>query len=305
MLNISHILCPTDLSPEANEALRYAVALARAYEAKLSVLTWAEDLAPAQTLTRLEMSASLKQSVARALGTYVRVDNPHELDWQFVLAEGHDAAAAITRAASERGVNLVVMRSRRRPVAAALLGSTAEVVSRTALCPVLITHPQEREWINQATGEVKLRRVLVAHDFSEYAALALNYGLSLAQEYQAELHLLHVALPRRDEGPKIAQPHTVSEGAYRQALQHAVPAEAELWCEVQTAVRCGQPHPQVLAYAEEHEIDLICMGAHGSGYVRRQPLLGSTVDRVLRHAPCSVLVARPNWESYLAERDRL
>jgi nucleotide-binding universal stress UspA family protein len=48
----------------------------------------------------------------------------------------------------------------------------------------------------------------------------------------------------------------------------------------------------VLAYAEEQKIDLICVGASGTGFGMRA-LFGSNSDRVLRQAPCPVLIARP------------
>lgn len=296
MININHILCPTDLSTEADEALRYAIALARTFEARLSVLTWAEDVAPAGTLARLKMSESLRITAEKSLYERYPPGNISELDWQFVLSEeGHAPAEAISREAAERRVDLIVMRSRRRPVAAALLGSTAEAVTRSAPCSVLVTHPHEREWVGVSTGEIGISRLLVAQDFSEYAGAALNYGLSLAQEYQAELHLLNVCAPPTGNGPEIAWSPSVTEGAYHQAarhLQQAVPTEAHLWCEVKTAVRWGKPYNELLSYARENQIDLICMGAHGSGTGVRT-LLGSNVDRVLRRSPCPVLVARP------------
>lgn len=295
MITINHILCPTDLTRDADEALRYALALVRAYGAKLTVFTWAKDLAPAGTLSRQKMGESLKIRVEESLYRHLRVGDMSKLDWQFLLSdEGREPAEAISREASERGVDLIVMRSRRRPVAAALLGSTAEAVTRSAPCSVLVTHPHEREWVGASTGEIGISRVLIAHDFSEYAETALGYGLSLAQEYQAELHLLHVCAPPDDGGSEIAWSPEATEGAYHQAarrLQGIVPPEAHLWCEVKTAVRWGKPHREILAYIDENQIDLVCMGAHGSGSYMRA-LLGSNVDRVLRRTSCPVLVAR-------------
>ena len=55
-------------------------------------------------------------------------------------------------------------------------------------------------------------------------------------------------------------------------------------------VRCGKTHEEILGYAKEHEIDLICMGVSGSDWTLGK-LLGSNVERVLREAPCPVLVA--------------
>jgi nucleotide-binding universal stress UspA family protein len=65
-----------------------------------------------------------------------------------------------------------------------------------------------------------------------------------------------------------------------------------LWCKVIQAVNCGQPYREILSYAEENEIDLICMGVHGAGFAMRA-LFGSNTDRVLRQAPCPALIARP------------
>lgn len=296
MIKINHILCPTDLSIEADEALRYAIALARTYKARLSVLTWAKDVAPVGTLTRLRMSEGLRITAEKSIYERYPLGDMSELDWQFVLSEeGRDPAESITLEAGERGVDLIVMRSRRRPVAAALLGSQAEAVTRSAPCSVLVTHPHEREWVGVSTGEIGISRLLVAHDFSEYADEALNYGLSLAQEHQAELHLLHVCAPPGGGGPEIAWTREAADSAYYSAarrLQVAVPPEAHLWCEVKTIVSWGKPHLEILSYAEENQIDLICIGAHGSSYTMRT-ILGTNVDRVLRRATCPVLVARP------------
>lgn len=58
---------------------------------------------------------------------------------------------------------------------------------------------------------------------------------------------------------------------------------------------------EVLTYAEEQEIDLICMGVRGVGFDLRA-LFGSNTDRVLRQAPCPVLIARPLKVDVLARK---
>ena len=127
-------------------------------------------------------------------------DELKALEWEAVVTEADDKGLAITTEAARRNADLIVMRSRRRPRAAALLGSTAEIVSRTAPCPVLVTHRGEREWAGLATNEIDLHRLLVAYDTSPDADLALKYCLLLAQEYQAEIHLVHVNQRSRDNG---------------------------------------------------------------------------------------------------------
>lgn len=291
MITFKRILCPTDLTPESDEALRYGVALATAYRAKLFLLYCRE---PAATIGELTDSRDVESLFTASLAPHLGLTTFSELNWEgLIVEETAGVGEAIVREAAKHGIDLIVIRSRRRPRAAALLGSTAETISRSASCPVLVIHPREREWVSTSSGEIDLRRVLVAHDFSADSALALMYGLSLAQEYQTELHLLHVLSAEEPEGPEVAWTDLGRESAYRNAaqkLESTIPAEAFLWCKVVNVVKSGKPYDQILAYAEEHEIDLICVGASGAGF---GDLFGSNVEHVLRHAPCPVFIARP------------
>jgi len=294
-----HILCPIDLTPESDEALRYAIALAKAYGSKLLVVNCTDSYAVGGVSQRSRLMSVLDTAVRK----HLRIPTSQEFDWKVVLVDG-DPKDAITQEAAECSVDLIVMRSRRRPYAAALLGSTAETVCRTAPCPVLVTHPLEQDWAGKTTNEVGLQRVLVAYDFSNDSELALSYGLSLAQEYQAELHLLHV-LPSRlskSPAPELAFLPTGDNGFQEAALKlnAAIPSETREWCVVKQAVRDGHPYREVLAYAEEQGIDLICMGASGTGFGMRA-LFGSNSDRVLRQAPCPILIARPLRPAFLSQ----
>ncbi len=291
MIKVESILCPTDLSEDSERTLRYAVALARSYGAKLSVCyrpNSTADRGPA-----LRMIGTLVEA-----GRAFAAGGAHELsplEWEGVLLEGEDLGAAITREAESRGAHLLFMRSRRRPLAAALLGSTAEAVSRLAPCPVLVMHADEREWMDEATGAIALRRILVAYDFSPHSELALGHASALAQQYQAELDLLHVLPPPPFQEPEVRWAGTGADAECREAtrlLQEAVPAEVHAWCRVRHSVQYGKPYQEILACASGQEVDLIAMGAHGFGS-GSQALFGSNVDRVLRQARCPVLVAHP------------
>lgn len=286
------ILCPIDLTPESDESLRYGIALAKAYEAKLFVINCIDAYAVGGSIQR----AHLKKLVETSVRKYLHFPTSENFSWEIMLVDG-DAKEAIAQQAAQHRIDLIVMRSRRRPYAAALLGSTAEAVCRTAPCPVMVTHPREQDWAGVTTNEIGLQRVLVAYDFSSDSELALSYGLSLAQECQAELQLLHVLPARsaRPDAPEIAHMPLSAENGFRDAasrLRSAVPPETRMWCEVKQAVREGHPYREVLAYADEQNIDLICMGASGTGFGMRA-LFGSNADRVLRQAPCPVLITRP------------
>jgi nucleotide-binding universal stress UspA family protein len=291
-MKIERILCPTDLSPDSDEALRYAVALSRAYDAQLILLHCLPNRdMPAQQADQDEVALAIQTALIKHSGSA----DLSGLNWNSLVVDCDDTGAAIAREADRYGADLVVMRSRRRPHRAALLGSTAESVSRTAPCPVLVMHNDDRDWVVGVDTKIELKRILVAYDFSDYSELALNSALSFAQEYQSELHLLHVLPPFSVGESEISWYPLGREGTYHKAahrLQKAVPPEAHLWCEIKHAVSEGQPYREILNYAEKNDIDLICLGAHGAGFGMRA-LFGSNVDRVLRQAPCPVLVTRP------------
>jgi nucleotide-binding universal stress UspA family protein len=278
MINIKRILCPTDLSTYAGNAVRYALALSRAHDAQLILLYCTDSL---------DGKEQLLDSVLQHIDT-------SDSRCHLVIAPADHVDEQIMAQAQKERADLIVMRSRRRPHRAALLGSTAESVCRSAPCPVLVMHSDEQEFIDDDL-KVDPKRILVAYDFSDYSELALKYGVSIAQEHQAELHLLHVLPPRSANDPEIAWYPLKGNSAYHTAacrLQRVVPEEVHLWCGVKTAVSEGNPYREILNYAEKNEIDLISVGAHGAGFGMRA-LFGSNVDRVLRQAPCPVLVARP------------
>lgn len=288
-ISIKRILCPTDLLTGSDEALRYALAFARAYEARLIAFH-----CQTQSGDDRVTSDGLNQYIKQILSQHFEADL-NQIQFECAVEACDDPGNAIAQYAALNGIDLIVMHSRRRPHRAALLGSTAESVCRTAPCPVMVTHADERDWVGQDTQEIKLKRVLVAHDFSDYSELALNSAVTFAQEYQAELHLLHVVAPFTLNESELSWYPLGKEGTYHKAarrLQKAIPAETHLWCQVKHGVSEGQPYREILNYAERNQIDLICLGAHGAGFGMRA-LFGSNVDRVLRQAPCPVLVARP------------
>ena len=236
MINIKRILCPSDLSPHSSKAVRYAAALARAHDADLIFFHCTPDI---------DGKEKLRQSVLAQL-------DPADSRYRLVAVAASDVGEAIMMQAQVDNADLIVMRSRRRPHRAALLGSTAESVCRSAPCPVLVMHNDEQEIVGN------LKRVLVAYDFSDYSELALRYGLSIAQEHQAELHLLHVLPPRSVSEPEIAWFPAGGESPYHTAarrLQRVVPGEVHLWCDVKTAVSEGHPYREILNYAEKNEIE--------------------------------------------------
>jgi nucleotide-binding universal stress UspA family protein len=131
-------------------------------------------------------------------------------------------------------------------------------------------------------------------DFLETSQRAVEYALSLAEEANGRLTLLHTIEWVPDEGrPTHA---TFGLNLYRQAvlteararLAELVPAEARDWCQIDMRVACGEPSAEILRAAAAERADLVVLGAGHPGPIDRM-LFGSTTPQVLRQASCPVL----------------
>jgi nucleotide-binding universal stress UspA family protein len=125
------------------------------------------------------------------MGRHLHADSATTIHWEDIVVEG-ETATEVTCLAAEQRIDLIVMYSRRIPPTVTLLKSKAEAISRTAPCPVLISHKNGRERALLSANGIGFKRILVAYDFSGDSELTLRHGISLAQEFQSELHLIHV-----------------------------------------------------------------------------------------------------------------
>ncbi|RQG95472.1 universal stress protein [Natrarchaeobius chitinivorans] len=131
--------------------------------------------------------------------------------------------------------------------------------------------------------------VLIATDGSDVATEAVSIGVSLASTLEATVHGLAVVEDGRDNSARRERRETDAE---------AVAGEAsEAGCDARANVRTGRPADEILAYADEHEIDAIVVGTHGRTGLR-QTLLGSVALEVIRDARVPVLTVGPEaeWE---------
>ena len=136
--------------------------------------------------------------------------------------------------------------------------------------------------------------VLIPTDGSDPAKPAVEMALDLAETHDATLHVLFI----------VDQPTSVSsmgegfsglddlldtlEERGHEATGVIVEQARERDIETTAAVRRGNPHDDILTYADEHDIDVIVMGTHGRTGVKRA-LLGSVTENVVRHSEIPVL----------------
>lgn len=145
---------------------------------------------------------------------------------------------------------------------------------------------------------IEVKKILVPTDFSESARYALRYAVSLAQQFHAEITLLHVfesvAVSYASDLFPVPMAEVFEEvSAVARKEMAALAAEVRSkGVEVRESVIQGKPPAEILRVAREEAADMIVLGTHGRG-VLDHALFGSTTDRVVRKAPCPVLTCRP------------
>ena len=142
---------------------------------------------------------------------------------------------------------------------------------------------------------MRIRSVLVAVDFSPPSLEAVRFALPVVKEFEADLHLVHVVEPDYPLSSLAAMPlivpevevgHRVRRHLQELAKKHGLDLERENI----HALR-GRPFEEICRLARAQAIDLIVMATRGNTGLKHLAL-GSTAERVVRYAPCPVLVVR-------------
>lgn len=134
---------------------------------------------------------------------------------------------------------------------------------------------------------ISIRKILYPTDFSSYSNQAYFHAVDLAKSHGASLTILYVYTP---DTPSMGTPSEEADpGHWRGQLEQIRPLNPTI--PVQHVFLEGDPAAEIIRYAAAANIDLIVMGTHGRTGLERL-LLGSVAEKVLRGAPCSVLVAK-------------
>jgi nucleotide-binding universal stress UspA family protein len=143
---------------------------------------------------------------------------------------------------------------------------------------------------------VALRRILCPVDFSDTSHHAFQYAVLLARQMGAELVVLHVI----EEAPLFTSygglpnldfPREREDSAQRDMTALVSAADAH-GVRIRTQVLHGSNYKAILRFAEENQMDLIVMGTHGRSGLD-YAIFGSVTERVMRKAPCPLLIVRP------------
>jgi nucleotide-binding universal stress UspA family protein len=210
------------------------------------------------------------------------------------IHEGNTAEVILDRAAT-LPADLIVIGARGLSAPGEFrLGATAYKVAAHASCSVLVARPP---------ADAPLARVVLAVDGSPEARQAVDWVDTLALPREAEVSVISVAEVVGDFLADSRDEREYARDADLALMQRALlhTAETQVWTvldrlreskmQVRPLIRTGQPAAEIVRIAQEQNANLLVVGARGQTRAESFPL-GGVAEKLIRFAPCSVLVAR-------------
>jgi nucleotide-binding universal stress UspA family protein len=271
--NLQSIVHPTDFSDLSADAFVHALRIALTAKSKLYLLHIATgDEGRWWTFPHVRHALALWKLMtddASEKNPQAAIEAKLGIRVVKVSLDRQDPVHGILRFLDSHPAKLIVLATHGRDgLPRWLHGSVAEAVSRRAAKPTLFIAPGVRSFVDQLSGQLQLRRVLVPVDHVPAPSAPLNAIEAFVQPLTGDdlaIDLLHV-------------------GTVAPAVQRASPAAVA----VNVMVRQGDVVETILQTAAEIDADLIAMPTAGHHGIL-DALRGSTTDRVVRHAPCPVL----------------
>lgn len=304
MLRLKNLLLARDFSSTSDQALHFALELARRSGATLHLLyadvMYTDPLeaeVPLPPLTEEERAKVRERLTTDSTGR--SLENLDEVFLEYAVERDVAAAPAILSYASDNDVDIIILGTHgRRGVRRVLLGSVAEEVLRAADRPVITVRGEQdiEDWQH-------IERILVPLDFSEHAETALSTAREFAAMYGAKLDLLHIIEDTLHPAFYVGGASSIYEmvpdieNQVRDELDAMVSRSGGPDVPYEVHVRTGHAARDIAAFADEHT-DLIIMPTHGLTGLERF-LIGSIAEKVVRRAEVPVLTLKPFGRSLL------
>ena len=236
----------------------------------------------------LEACQKLRESAEKRLEEFAKAHRRGEVQLQCEVQDGV-ATDSILSLAEAKAVDLIVMGTHGlRGIDRLTLGSVTEKVIRKARCPVLAVRKPPHGFVSQPGGPdlIHPHRVLCCTDSPDQSDLAWDHALSIAEEYGAELTLLHV----REDISNLSDIETETTKTL-ELLERQISARARKNGITKAAVRIGKAYQQIIEFALESRTDVVITGVRGR-HALDLAIFGSTTYRVVQLGPCPVLVVQ-------------
>ncbi|MBA4391018.1 MAG: universal stress protein [Syntrophus sp. (in: bacteria)] len=146
------------------------------------------------------------------------------------------------------------------------------------------------------------KKILCPLDFSEFTGEIVEYAVSIARNFGAELHFLHVIPNLNYFTPYESFLTPENLIAIENNIEAAVDKDFDkimniIDMSVKKIVKNGAPFVEIIEYVKAESIDLVVMGTHGRSGIEHI-LIGSVAEKVVRKSPCPVLTIRPRNKAF-------
>lgn len=286
---INSILVPTDGSDGAEVGARRAIDFAATIDTGLHVLSVvdARDIEPAlDSAGQTERERLLEEQAERAVDSVATLARRHLSGPVTTAVESGIPFESINDYVETHDIDLIVMGTQGRTgFTRIVLGSVAERTLRTADVPVVTVTP-DGDIVE--IGDQQYQHILLPTDGSEGAELAIEWGTTLAEMYDATLHTVYSVDTSRFGGAEDTTAiHDALEHTGQEALATVHASARDAGVSVAGNIASGPAARAILSYSEAHDIDLIVMGTHGRSGLKRF-FTGSVTETVVRNATVPV-----------------
>lgn len=309
MITLKKILFPTDFSESAELSLKWALLLAKNFEAELTmfhaVVLHGDDVNDDvyNRFPDLEKCfAELEEQADSRLEKVI--EDEGKVFIRQVVRRGVSASEEILGYIKEEKFDLVVMGTHgRRGIKHLLLGSVAERVVQHAPCPVLTVRESGPKKGVASKTELDVKHIILPIDFSGPSKLAARYAVVLSKLMGARLEVVHVIDSTVHPSFYAIGVESIIQAdpdlpARAEKAVHGFMEEAKAALEYNVIIADGKPAVEIAKKAEQMEDPLIVIASHGMGYLERL-MLGSTTEKVVRMANCPVLTVKPDERDFV------
>ena len=297
-LIFDNVLLPTDFTRASTQAFAYARAFAKSFGARILV-THAVTPHPPVFLPMQPVPLAFdaewqeaQEHMHRTLASPLLDDTRHA-----GILERGELWNVLQDVAQRHSIDLIILASHgKHGLKKLVLGSAAEQIFRQVRCPVLTVGPEVPLPIVETAT---FKRIVFATDFSAGSLAALPFALSLAEDSQAHLTLLHVR-------PMVPVQHQLwTEDHAKQNLAALIPPDATDWCQPATLVSFEFPAEGILHTADAEGADLIVMGVHKGAPRASSHLPWAIAYEVVAtpSARCSPCAASRKWRRQHAQSE--
>lgn len=285
----SKIVHASDGSKYAFDALTLALAIARQNNSELHIVCVEEiPYLPEFIAEVREATTAVAQKIQGIFQRARAIAEQQNVTLHTHTIAGHPVRDIVRLAADLKADLLVIGARGHSALYERMIGSKADRIVQLAPCPVLVVKlPVEK------SDSPVFKKILVANDGSKHGVQALTLALGLAQQNNSELNMVCVEeIPYLSESVDESREMAAIvarriEGVFQRARARA----EEYRLTLNTHLLKGHPVRTIVKLAADLNVDLLIVGARGHSalYVR---MIGSQADRIMKLAPCPVLVAK-------------